>query len=117
MSRDLYPESVWSRFQSPRFVAAQPTGEALATASTPASEEVAELFESDSGHWHWRAHASPWLTAALEVLCELRDNGVDSGTLPSPEELDAALDGLCLPAARRYCAVIVRELWEQATSV
>ena len=112
MSAALYPEAVWRRFAAPRFVLSdsqEADAEVLAQVSTPASAERAVLYGLD-GVSYWRAHATPWLAAALEVVCEHVSHSESA-------ELESALDGLQIPPARRYCAVMARELWRQSQAV
>lgn len=115
-----YPASVAAAFGAPRaLLPAGRRGEAtlLAQARTPASAEWACLYALD-GRWQWRALASPWLVAALEALCAagpVCEAGPAGEAGPASEaELEQALKGLHLPPVKRYCAVLARELWQQA---
>ncbi|MEN8720636.1 MAG: hypothetical protein ABF296_10290, partial [Oceanococcaceae bacterium] len=71
-------------------------------------------YQGNGGRCYWRAHASPWLTAALECLCEVRNRTDESGAddAAGRVELEVALNSLHLGAGQRYCAVMVRELWD-----
>lgn len=109
MSADLYPVEVWNRFQNPQHVLPLvASANLLAELRTPASQEEAALY-AYSGRWFWRAHASPWLVATLEGVCQL-------GEAATVAELDEALNSLEIPPIKRYCAVLARELFLQAQS-
>jgi len=107
MSAELYPSWVWERFGQPQWVLVDDARAVeVGRTRTPASAEVAVLYRGSAGQWFWRAHASPWLVAVLEVLC------TQLNAAASPEAVVAALNNLNLPPVKRYCRVMADELWQ-----
>lgn len=114
----MYPQAVQARFEAPRWVCrvqgAEWDGPRTPVVRTPASAEAAALYRGTDGRCYWRAHASPWLTAALECLCEVCNRADQTGAdaAAGRAELEDALNSLQLGAGQRYCAVMARELWD-----
>ncbi len=107
MSAELYPAEVWERFSNPQWVlAAELDAAEVCRARTPASAEMAVLFRAANRRWYWRAHASPWLVAVLEVLCAGLNTSITEAAL------DEALNKLTLPPVKRYCRAMASELWQ-----
>lgn len=107
MSAELYPPAIWERFDQPRWVLPpESAATEMGRAETPASAECAVLYRNADGRFYWRAHAGPWLVAALDVLC------ATANAEPASETVAEALNALQLPPLKRYCRAMADELWQ-----